>query len=197
MEHEIELTDDQRRRLTAVLRNPPEVRLFTVRHICDRFGIAPRTVRYAIDKGLVPAEVFGRADQKGAGFGVTRQFSEFSAFMIGLAGVTLEAAVTGPLVSKIMRILLDWAGRNMGGQRAPALRAFLLFRWARHIVLEIGEGKAVRVIVRSAPAEADEVIPSPNAMPWMNIESKVEQGPEFAPVVTVQMDLARLLNKLR
>ncbi|MEI7837621.1 MAG: hypothetical protein WCK05_14575 [Planctomycetota bacterium] len=197
MENTTELTDEQQRRIRDSLRNPPVARIFTVRNICNLFGVAPRTVRYAIEKGLVPIAVFERGDTRGSGYGVTRKFSEFSAFMIGLTSVTLEAAVSGPTVGRIMQTLLDWAGRNSGGQRGPLVRAFVFFHWARVIVLEIGDGKALRINLHPDRAWADGGIQSPTPMPWTDIETGVELSHECLPVVTVQLDLGRLLTRLQ
>lgn len=191
----IQLTEDQKRQIVDILRNPPAVRHLTFRALQERTGVSRRNLRYVLDHALIPKGMFRAIDRPASGRGVARELSPFSGFVVTLAALMLDSGLRGPLVQRAMKALMEWAVSTISWTVGPAIGAFLLYTWAPGLIVEIADGASIRVNV-TAKDLPESRTGCPRGLPWTDIKMEQSRPNGYAPLVSVRLYLGELKSNL-
>jgi hypothetical protein len=173
----------------------PETRYLDFRKITRRTGASARNLRYVLDHHLLGDGVFTSEDKAETGYGVARQFSVYSSFMLSLAGVMLEAGLRSGLVRKAIKGILDWAVSGAESSYGPSIASFSIFTWSKGLVVEIGDGVNIRIRVHAGRL-ANIKLPCPKPTDWQTIDSGSPVAGKFMPLVALRLDLGAIRKKL-
>lgn len=165
------------------------------RELAERTGLGVRQLRYIVDYQVLAPRYYGKEDRAKTGHGVPREFSKFVSFSIALAAVLREAGLTRERVRSALDILFAWASpRAIAGAHAM-LDAFVVFRSADALNIEIRDGVDLRVEAK-APRTKNARRKVPASSAWTNLDSgKVIQRKGTAMFVS-RISLAELSRRV-
>jgi hypothetical protein len=173
----------------------PETRYLDFQEITRRTGASARNLKYVIDHELLGEGIFRKEDKLKTGYGVARQFSVYSSFMLSLAGVMLEAGLRSGLVRKAIKGILDWAVSGAESSYGPSIASFSIFTWSKGLVVEIGDGVNIRIRVHAGRL-ANIKRPCPKPTDWQTIDSGSPVAGKYMPLVALRLDLGAIRKKL-
>jgi hypothetical protein len=173
----------------------PETRYLDFRKITRRTGASTRNLRYVLDHHLLGEGVFTSKDKIETGYGVVRQFSVCSSFVLSLAGVMLEAGLRSGLIHKAITGLFNWATSSIDFRHGPSLAPFLVFVWSKGLIVEIGDGANIRIRVHAGRLTNIKP-PCPKSTGWRTIDSGSPVAGKYKPLVSLRLDLGAIRNKL-
>jgi len=151
--------------------------------LAARTGLPVRKLRYVFDHRVLP----GLRDAP-VGHGVPRTFTDFEGFGIALAARLLGAG----LVRKVVGAVLDAACRPTGSTRAPADVPLYRAYAARAGILEMEDGRRLRVRAPKRPGVGDVLDTG-----WLLLGSARRTAGDDTPVVSVTVELGGLAVAVR
>lgn len=161
--------------------------------IAKRTGIPLRGLRYVVDRGIVDRRRFTGRDRLNTRRGSPRFFSDFGGFCVALAALLREAGLSQKRVRAVMNFIFAWATSTLLPRSRPTMEAFLAFRLARRIRVEIGDTVNVRIVVRSSGKRDVSV---PESTGWTNIETSRELRAPYVPLIRTEIAVAELARRL-
>jgi len=195
MTRHTKITKDLLKRIQELPNKHSETRYLNFRQITKRTGASARNLRYVLDHQLLGEGVFTSKDKPQTSYGVVRQFSIRSSFVLSLAGVMLEAGLRSGLVHKAITGLFNWATSSIDFRHGPSLAPFLVFIWAEGLVVEIGDGVNIRVRVHTSRL-ANIKLPYPKPTDWQTIDNGSPVAGKYMPLVALRLDLGAIRKKL-
>jgi len=163
--------------------------------LATRTELSPRQLRYVIEYRILPS--VNMLDDLRPGKGRGREFSDFTGFCISLAARMRDMGLNRKLVKQVMETVLEYrrSGLDPGMVMFPVLQH--VFSFARHSVLEIGDGCNLRIV--STPAQI--TTPSNSvqrlSMHWTQMSTQAELGDRYEPSTTMSIRLDRLAKQVR
>lgn len=160
-----------------------------------RTGLEIRRLRYVVDYSVLDPRYYGRDDKAQTGHGVAREFSPFAAFAVALTAVLRETGLDRHRVRRALEVVFGWASPNSVPGDHPMLDAFIAFRAAGVIDVEIADGKFLRVVAkRSRSRRAGVRVPPTSA--WTDLADGKEIDTAPKALFTTKISLADLCKRL-
>lgn len=146
--------------------------------IATRARIPLRRVRYVLDHRLLPGQVkVAKRD-----VGQRRHFTDFEGFSVACAAALLHGGAKRETVLRFMKAMCDIPSKQATGWRVNAL--FDVFYGSGPANVMLGDNTNIRLQWNSHDTE------------WFQPETGALLR-DYFPVVTMQIDLARVRNALR
>jgi hypothetical protein len=151
-------------------------------------GLGLRQLRYVVDYEVLDPKYCGRENTAQTGHGVAREFSQFGAFTVVLATVLREVGLSRRRVRSALEAIFDWVSPKSIPGEHPLVDAFMMFRGAAAIDLEIVDGQFLRVLAKESRSSRSG-ISIPKTSLWINLEQggKTESAPKALFVTTISL----------
>jgi Arc/MetJ family transcription regulator len=155
-------------------------------HIAECTGLPPRTLRYVLEEGLLPA---GKIASRGRG--AVRDFTRYEAIVIAAAAAMAEVGVKRTTVRDTLRRLVKsrWTSARALQSTGRARRDALIdtATCSGQALLEIGDGVNCRLtLTPSAPGR--ETV----STGWIQLATGATLMSNYQPLARVVIDLGRI-----
>ncbi len=160
-----------------------------------RTGLEIRRLRYVVDYDVLDRNYYGRGDKARTGHGVAREFSPFAAFAIALTAVLREMGLNRTRVRSALGVIFGWASPTDVPGDHPMIDAFVAFRAASAIDVEIADGRSLRVVVKKSRASRTGMQVPPTSA-WADLDNLKETDTVPKALFTTRISLSELYKRL-
>lgn len=155
--------------------------------LAERIGVELRTLRFVIERGHVDRWV---KHERSPGKGNHRQLSRGAAFAVALMAKLKLCGLKTPKAQRVVEIAhegIRMLTQSLGWEHSfDPFRGNLKtdFKWT----LEIGDGEAIQLATNANPSLGGKM----ETFPWISIDGKRRNLPDFTPIVTITIELSAL-----
>lgn len=159
-----------------------------VGELAERLGVRYRSVRYALEEGILPTGV-----EASPGRGEHRDLTQAQAFWLAIVLVLKQNGIRTPLAGKIANYARRAVGgitQNLGWE--PGFEPFHgMFETNNQWFVEIGDLKVIRLATTANPSKLGELY----ELEWNKIGTS-NSAPNADPLVILRLDIGRLAGRL-